>query len=233
MERESGRAADQVFRTLETRIRDGLLMDGAPLPPERDMMAEFGTSRTVVREAVRLLSSKGLVEAKPRHRPVVRKVGFEAAFDAAETVVSHLLTQTGGVKNLFDTRTLIESMLAREAALNATKDDLLDLKAALAANAEAVDDNESFYRTDIAFHGVLFGISRNPVLPAVHRAYTGWLAPQWSQMPRQPERNRKNLASHMAIFEAIMMRDPDAAEAALRSHLADAWAQVKQTFVEL
>ncbi|MEM9318004.1 MAG: FadR/GntR family transcriptional regulator [Pseudomonadota bacterium] len=228
-----GRAADHVVKTLEERIRRGAFADRDALPPERDLMEEFGTSRTVVREAVRVLSSHGLIDAKPRHRPVVRQVGFEAAIDAAGAVVTHLLHKPRDVKNLFDTRILVEAMLARQAALSADREDIFDLKAALAANAAAVHDSEMFYKTDIQFHSVLYRVSGNEALPAIHRAYTTWLAPQWSKMPRLPERNAQNLAAHTAILDAILLRDPDAAEVALRTHLEDAWAQVRQTFGDL
>lgn len=228
-----GRAADTVVQALARRIRSGGLADGDPLPPERDLMEEFGTSRTVVREAVRQLSTQGIVEAKPRHRPVVRRAGFEAALDAASAVVSHLLDQPGGVKNLFDTRIMVEAALVRQAATDALKEDIAALRTALEANAAVVGDSELFYQTDMRFHGVLYQIPKNPVLPAIHRAYTSWLAPQWSQMPRLPARNEQNLAAHRAIFDAILMRDADAAEATLRAHLNDAWDQVRQTFTDL
>lgn len=228
-----GRAADHVVQILEQRILSGALVDGQAMPSERDVMQEFGISRTVVREAIRLLSSRGLVDAKPRFRPVVRKAGFEAAFEAAGSVVANLLQQPSGVKNLFDTRILIEVGLVREAAKSANAADILALKTALAANAAAVDDSDLFYQTDKQFHEALYHIPRNPILPAIHHAYVAWLAPQWSRMPRLPERNRANLLAHTAIFEAILMRNPDAAEAALRAHLASAWEQVRLTFGDI
>ncbi|KUF09856.1 FadR/GntR family transcriptional regulator [Pseudoponticoccus marisrubri] len=227
---ETGRAADRVVRSLADQIRSGALADGQPLPPERDLMEAFGISRTVVREAVRTLSSRGLIEARPRHRPVVRKPGYDAAFDAVGSIVTHLLGEPGGVKNLFDTRIMVEAALVRQAAQEAGRGDIAALKDALAANGAAIADSDAFYRTDNAFHGVLYDIPRNPVLPAIHRAYTTWLAPQWSRMPRLPDRNRANYEAHAAIFEAILMRDPDAAETCLRDHLDRAWAQVRETF---
>lgn len=227
---ETGRAADNVVRTIAAQIRSGTLTDGTPLPPERDLMSTFGVSRTVVREAVRTLSAQGLVEALPRHRPVVRKPGYDAAIDAVGSIVTHLLGEPGGVKALFDTRIMVEAALVRQAAQDANREDIAALKSALDANAAAIQDSEVFYRTDNAFHGVLYDIPRNAVLPAIHRAYTTWLAPQWSQMPRLPERNRMNYEAHAAIVDAILMRDPDAAEARLRNHLTRAWAQVRETF---
>ena len=229
-ESRSRRAADSVVSRLSEKIQSGEYSDGTPLPPERLLMEEFGISRTVVREAVQSLSKQGLLEARPRHRPIVRKPGYDSAISAMESVVHHLLNNSGGVKNLFDTRILVEAALVRQAAQQARKDDIAALKTALEANEAAIDDSEQFYRTDRAFHALLYEIPRNPVLPALHRAYVTWLAPQWSQMPRLPERNRANLTAHEQIFDAILMRDPDTAEAALRAHLEQAWDQVCQTF---
>jgi DNA-binding FadR family transcriptional regulator len=229
-ESKLGRAADTVVRRLSEKIQSGEYLDGTPLPPERLLMEEYGISRTVVREAVQSLSKQGLLEARPRHRPIVRKPGYDAAISAMESVVLHLLNNSGGVKNLFDTRILMEAALVRQAAQQARKDDIAALKTALVGNQAAIDDSEEFYRTDRAFHALLYDIPRNPVLPALHKAYVTWLAPQWSRMPRLSERNRANFEAHERIFDAILMRDPDAAEAALRSHLEQAWDQVCETF---
>ena len=228
-ESKTGRAADAVVRQLSAKIQSGEYSDGAPLPPERLLMEEFGISRTVVREAVQSLSKQGLLEARPRHRPIVRKPGYDAALSAMESVVSHLLNDSGGVKNLFDTRILVEVALVRLAAQKAGREDIAALKSALDANHAAIEDSEEFYRTDRAFHALLYDIPRNPVLPALHKAYVTWLAPQWSQMPRLPARNRDNYDAHLKIFNGILMRDPDSAEEALRAHLEYAWEQVCET----
>ena len=227
------RAADDVFRHLAERITSGDLREGDTLPSEREIVEQYGVSRTVVREAVLALANKGLVDARPRFRPVVRKPSFDTAFNTVNDVVTGLLHQAGGVKNLFDTRIMIEAGLARQGAVDAKKPDIAALKEALEANEAVIENNAEFFRTDIAFHAVLYDIPKNPVLPAIHKAYTSWLAPQWTQMPRAPGRNRLNFNHHRAIFEGILMRDPDAAEAALRKHLSDAWDQICETFGEI
>lgn len=227
------RAADHLVSVFEDQIRSGDLAEGDMLPPEREIVQAYGVSRTVVREAVLALSNKGLVEARPRYRPVVVKPGADAALTVVESIVGQLLGQPGGVRNLFDLRIMMEAALVREAALQATRDHIQQLKDALAANKAAIDNSEAFFRTDTAFHGVLFQIPHNPVLPSIHRAYTTWLAPQWTQMPRMPQRNQRNYEAHKRIYEAILHRDPDLAETELRSHLAAAWEQVSMTFKDL
>lgn len=224
------RAADPIVAAIEQRIADGVLEDSAPLPSERLLMEEFSASRTVVREAITALSNRGLIECKPRFRPIVRRLGYETIIDTTGPVIRKLLTDSQGVKNLYDTRVFIERGLVREAALSAGKEDIQNLKAALQANHEAIGDSEAFYQTDTAFHRVLYSITRNPIFPAVHEGFTSWLAPQWEKMQRSPERNENNFLAHQRIYAAILERDPDAAEAELCGHLKAAWAHVSVTF---
>ena len=227
------RAADNLIAVFERQILDGTLKDGQPLPPEREIVQTHGVSRTVAREAVLALSNKGLVEARPRFRPVVRTPSYDAAIQAVGSVVNRLLNVPGGVRNLFDLRIMMEAALVREAALKADRTHIARLKEALAANGAAVEDSQAFFETDVAFHAVLYDVPDNPVLPSIHHAYVDWLSVQWTQMPRNPDRNRINHEAHRRIFEMILLRDPDAAESALRDHLAQAWQQVRETFAEL
>lgn len=228
--RAASRAADAIVAQIEARIAAGELADGAYLPVERELMVQYGASRTVVREAIARLASRGLIEARPRFRPVVRRPGYDAALAAAGGVVGHLLAESGGVKNLYDVRVFLETALVRNAALSARKDDIAALRLALEANERAVPDSALFYATDVAFHAVLYEVPRNPVFPAIHKAFTAWLAPHWEKMLRSPERNRINYLSHRGIFDAIVDRDADAAERALQSHLGAAWEYVRGTF---
>jgi len=226
----SFRAADSLVHQIEALIVAGDFADGARLPPERQLIETYGVSRTVVREAVATLASRGLVESRPRFRPVVRTPGYAAALAAANGVVGHLLMQSSGVKNLYDIRIFIEASLVRQAARQARKEDIEALKRALDANEAAIHDSAAFYGTDVAFHAVLYDIPKNPVFPALHKAFTAWLAPHWVKMPRSPERNRVNFLRHSDIYNAIRDRDADAAEAALNAHLNAAWEYVRSTF---
>lgn len=225
---QSYRAADELFLEFERMIISGELVNGETLPPEREIVEAFGVSRTVVREAILALSNKGLVEAKPRFRPVVRKPDFDTAIDTVGNVVSRLLEQGDGVKNLFDTRVMVEVYLARQAAVDGKRDDMQYLKDALEENEAAINNMDVFFQTDVKFHRVLYEMSGNPLLPSIHRAYITWLKPNWLKMPTLPERNQFNFESHAAIYNAILMRDPDKAEIATRKHLSDAWDQINK-----
>ena len=145
-------------------------------------------------------------------------------------LVKHLIGRPGGVKQIFDVRIFAEAALVRLAANEATKSDIQHLREALDRNEACIANSDDFYDTDMAFHSVLYTIPRNPVFPAIHRAFCNWLDWHWRQMPRLPERNRRNFHAHRVILDRIMERDADGAELALRTHLNDAWTQVEKTF---
>ena len=224
------RAADVIARDLERRIHSGELPDNTPLPAEKDLGSEYGASRTVVREAITTLTNRGMLENRPRFRPIVKKPGFDAAFSNMGSIVQHLTNAQQGVETLYKSRIFLERALVREAAVRAQSSDIRDLRTALAANKAAIHSPEDFYATDTDFHRVFYRIPRNPIFPAVHDAYTQWLSVHWNKMERSPERNAINYESHKAIYEAILERDADSAESQLEKHLENAWDQVKTTF---
>lgn len=223
------RASDDLVAEIEDRIASGQFEHNKPLPAERELMDTFGASRTVVREAISTLANRGLLESKPRFRPVVKKPDYGTVLTATGNIIEHLLGEPGGVSDLYKSREFIERSLARHAALHADKDDIADLKAALAANYEALDDTPRFFQTDMQFHGVLYQIVRNPIFPAIHEGYLSWLSPSWGKMNRSEDHNLINYHAHKKIYDAILERDPTQAEDALSEHLAVAWEVVKDT----
>ncbi|KAB7886849.1 FCD domain-containing protein [Poseidonibacter ostreae] len=227
---QKGRISDYLVTQLEAKILSNNIKDGEKLPSERELMNQYDVSRTVVREAIATLSSKGLIITKPRFRPIARKPNIDSALDSINGIVTHLLSQSDGVKNLFDTRLMIEAMLVREAAINANKDDIKALREALKANYLAINDSDEFYTTDVLFHSILYSIPNNPIFPSVQKAFVNWLSNHWKKMGRLSKRNELNYYAHKKIFEAILNRDPDEAEKALREHLNTGWKDIEKTF---
>ena len=226
----ANRAADKIMQHICAQIHSGELVDGAVLPSERHLMAQFNASRTVVREAITMLSSQGLVENKPRFRPTVRKPGFDSAMDAINGIAHQMLQHHEHVRHLYQTRIFLERALARDAALTARKKDIELLTQALEKNSQAVNNSSLFYETDMAFHQVLYQINGNPAFIALHSSYKRWLSPRWIKMAQSSDRNYVNFCSHAEICKAIVDRDADAAEAATISHLNAAWEYLKVTF---
>lgn len=227
---KNGRISDYLVDQIEARILSNNIQDGEKLPSERELMNQYDVSRTVVREAIVTLSSRGLVNTKPRFRPIARKPNVDSALSSINGMVSHLLNNTDGVKNLFDIRLMIEVILVREAALNATKDDITNLREALKANYLAINNSDDFFATDVLFHSILYAIPNNPILPAIQKAFVNWLSNHWNKMDGLIQKNESNYLAHKEMFEAILNRDPDEAEKVLRSHLNTGWKDIELTF---
>jgi DNA-binding FadR family transcriptional regulator len=229
-QRPIGRAADALADRVGSLIAAGDLATGDRLPPERDLMRRYQVSRTVVREAIATLAARGLIAIRPGFRPIVRKPDYAAAMTSLGHLMGHLARDPDGISDLFDSRIFIEAALARHAAKGARREDIEDLRVALDRNRQAIGDRDAFYATDVAFHAVLYRVPRNRLYPGIHSAYVDWLMGHWAAMERSPEVDRLNYAGHVAIFEAIHDRDPDAAETAVRRHLDVAWEWVRSTF---
>lgn len=226
------KASDRVLAGIMDAIGDGTLKAGERLPPERELMALFGVGRSAVREAIASLASRGTLLVRHGFRPVIQDRGYETALSTFGSLVLGMMNERSGIENLFGMRVFMEAALVRHAARHATPRDISELGEALEVNRAAIDDPEAFYLTDVAFHRVLYKIPGNPILPTIHKLYVEWLYKHWIRMPRSPEINRMNHAAHAGIFNAIVKRDPDAAEALLQSHLTAAWQFVRVTFEE-
>lgn len=224
-------AAQRVRTRLGAMIRSGELEAGAWLPTERQLMLDFRVGRSVIREAITELASQGLLKIRPRCRPVVSRPDVVSALGALGQSVNHLtLGNETAVKTLFETRVFMEVGLARWAARHARREDIAELRAALKANQDAIGLPGDFERSDADFHHLLYRIPRNEIYPAVHRAYVEWLFDHWRAIEATPELDALYHAGHAAILTAIVERDPDAAEAAVRQHLKLAWEKVRITF---
>jgi GntR family transcriptional repressor for pyruvate dehydrogenase complex len=134
-----------------------------------------------------------------------------------------------GVHHFQEARTFFEVGLARHAAQHATKAELDQLRAALAANEAAIDNIAAFERTDVAFHYVLAVIPRNPIYTAIHEAIAEWLTEQRHVTLQREGQNQIAYEAHRAVFDAIAARDADRAEKVMRGHME----QVTKTYWEI
>ncbi|MBV8377010.1 MAG: FCD domain-containing protein [Verrucomicrobia bacterium] len=225
-----GRRASALHDHLASVILRGDLAAGNPLPSERELMRQFGVSRSVVRETIIALANQGLLKTRSGYRPVVSRPDYDSVLGSMDQLMAHLITQEEGVKNLFDSRIFFEAALARWAALNARKEHIQDLEQKLLRNRKSIGVRTAFEATDIAFHDVLYAIPHNPLYPAIHRAYVEWLRKPWSCIESTEEIDFMMYGGHEAISKAIIARDPDLAEEALRRHLNTAWEFVRSNF---
>jgi GntR family transcriptional repressor for pyruvate dehydrogenase complex len=214
---------EQVAAHLEREILEGKLKPGDRLPPERDLQSRFGVGRPAIREALITLQRAGLVEIGNGMPARVSMPTMKGVMAGLVPAVQQMLTNAQGQRQLQGVRLFMEVGLVRHAAENATPDDLKRLETALEANRKTLGDREGFIRTDVAFHFVFAEIMRNPAFVALHDAMSTWLLQQRQIALLEPGEDAKGFEAHTRIFEAVAARDPDAAEAAMRTHLEWGW----------
>jgi GntR family transcriptional repressor for pyruvate dehydrogenase complex len=214
---------EQVAAHLEREILEGKLKPGDRLPPERDLQLRFGVGRPAIREALITLQRAGLIEIGNGLPARVSMPTVHDVMAGLVPTVQHMLQSAEGQRQLQGVRLFMEVGLVRHAAQNATADDLERLGQALEANRRTLGDREGFIRTDVAFHYVFAEIIRNPAFVALHNAMSTWLLQQRQIALLEPGEDRKGFDAHSRIYQAVVSRDPDAAEAAMRNHLEWGW----------
>lgn len=212
-------AVQHALAALERRVLDDL-QPGDELPGEATLAAELSCSRLTVREAVRTLAARGLVDVRMGRRTVVRRpdglaVGhfFRDALRRDETVLLQLL----------EVRQALETDAAALAARRARGADLAALDEAIAAMEGSADAPEAFHAADVRFHEALAAAAANPLLAELVRHLADPLLESrrlsWAGRERDGRPVAAVLDAHRAIAECVRLRDPDGAAAAMRVHL--------------
>lgn len=214
---------EQVAAHLEREILMGKLKPGERLPPERDLQAMFGVGRPAIREALITLQKAGLIEIGNGAPARVATPTVGGVMAGLMPAVHQIIAGPEGQRQLQGVRLFMEVGLVRHAAQNATDADLVRLKEALESNRLAIGDIEAFTRTDIEFHYVFAQIIGNSAFLALHDAMSQWLREQRRIALTEPGEDKTGYAAHKRIFKAVVARDPDAAEAAMRKHLEWGW----------
>jgi GntR family transcriptional repressor for pyruvate dehydrogenase complex len=222
------RRSEAAHLALAERIRSGVLPPGARLPTEKDLGAEFGISRPLVREAVARLKADGLVISRQGAGVFVAATPSRLAFDVPPDPDRARARKS--LAHIFELRTLVEIGVAELAARRRRPKDLKTMGAALARMAAAVDAKGDGGRDDDAFHGAVAAATGNPMM----RDLVGFLSKQFSESRRlswtseQHDGGRTRLLQHehQALFDAIAAGDPAAARAASYQHLAASAARL-------
>lgn len=160
------RYSEQVIQTVVAEIMSDNLALGDKLPGEKELTEEFNVSRTVVREALRVLEESGLVEIRkgPKGGAFVTRSFHKPVSSSLKNLIAHGQIT---IDHLFDVRALIEPHIAVQAALNAKPADLEPLRALIEESSANPDDVSLLKANNIRFHLLLSRAAGNPVLSIV------------------------------------------------------------------
>ncbi len=212
-----------LVQALGDRIRDGRLAAGAKLPREADLMAEFGVSRTVVREAMSRLQAAGMVETRHGIGTFVVGLGDGSSFRIPPDQVGTL----HDVIAVLELRIAVESESAGLAAQRRTEAHLAAMRSALDAFALAVEEGRDAVGPDFQFHLEIARATGNRHFAELMATLGGTMIPRARLEAEQPltadrrDYLRRVNGEHESLFDAIARQDADAARAAMRTHLTN------------
>lgn len=190
-------------------------------PTEADLAKQHGVSRSVTREAVKMLTAKGLVSARPRQGTIVQPTSSWNLFDT--DVLRWLLERQFSVdllKHFNQLRVAIEPEAAALAARFGADGELASITAGLARMEAAERGEEDPLDADIAFHVAILRASKNPFY-AQFRDVVATALRTSIRFTNRIKGRTASIADHAAVRDAIVARDPDGARAAMRHLIGD------------
>jgi DNA-binding FadR family transcriptional regulator len=210
-----------VVQVLGQRIVSGGIKQGEVLPPEATMAEEMDVSRTSLREAMKVLSAKGLVEARPKVGTRVRDARFWNQLDADVLAWRCASMPTADfVQKLSEMREIIEPAAAASAANHRNTTQLKRMQVAFDA-MEAAHDPEAWTTADIDFHEAILAATGNELLVSLFSVVETALSSYFTMSAHSAANFKYSLPQHRAVLLAIRDKDAEAARKAMLKVIFD------------
>ena len=217
----------QIVRELALRILSGEAKPGEMLSTEDIASSEMDVSRTAYREAIKVLTAKGLLESRPKVGTRVRERASWNILDP-DIVAWRSETETAPqfVEELFEFRQIIEPEAARLAAQNARQDELTLIREAVQRMGETDASTNENYEADLAFHTGVLDASGNELLASLGHVVEALLLKSFELSSHQAGAREGSVPLHMEVVKQIENRDAALAKEAMTTLLKSARADL-------
>jgi len=214
------RLVDRVVDEIQYQIMDGKFTPGMMVPPERELCEQLGVSRTVLREAVRMLVSRGLLETRPGVGTLVKEI----TSDQVKQPLAMILTQSGSINldHLNQVRQILEIAIIQLAAKEATHGEISRLKSLYQKMEENSEIPLEYSILDGDYHRALAEITHNPFLVILLDTIRDSMESVRIMVLKHPGLIATVNKDHLKMIELIEAHDPAAAGLAMRTHLEHA-----------
>jgi len=212
------RPYEQIVTQIQAAIRDGQFARGARLPTERELSESFGVSRSVVREAVKVLGAMGLVESRQGSGLYVR---HDTIPTVSRAFILSVSPDAESVDRLFEFRQGLETEAARRAAERRTEGHLAVLREAVDFGDSAVASTDwgIFGEADGRFHEAIAAASGNPYLRVAIATARDMQSDVVSLFAAKAGSMREAVLHHRSILEAIAAADAPLAAERMSHHI--------------
>lgn len=208
----------QVTCQLESLILDNQLQPGDRLPAERELAVQFDVSRTVVREAVRALVARNLVEVLPGSGTLVRRPGMDSV-SRSMALLLRVGQEQVDYEKLHEVRRTLEVEIVGLAAERRTEEDLVLIERLLAEAPATWQNQEDFARHDLEFHNSLVRATHNEIFLFVLNSLADVMLEVRRMAFLVPDLPQHAQQLHKNIVQAIRAGDSQAAQQAMHEDL--------------
>ena len=199
--------SNEIVNQIKNQISEGMLKPGDRLPPERDLVKEFGVSRPSLREALNSLVAMGFLEVKGK-RTYIKSVASESMLDPLSLLIK---TDTQKIFDLIEVRKAIEAWGAFLAAQRATEEDIKRLENVIEDMRKAFEEGRSWEKQDADFHLGIAQATHNTIQIHMMSTIYDLLRESVARVFKDREKVKKLLDHHYRIFSAIKNHSPDKA----------------------
>lgn len=206
---------EKIVKQIRAQIERGKWKPGDKIPSERELILRFSVSRITVREAIKQLEAKGLLEVRVGEGTYVKKVDAEELVDPLIT----LLLTDNALKEVLEVRRIMEVQLAGLAAARATEKELRIMADSLKKMKQSITNDVSHLEADYEFHHAIAHASGNTLLVKMMNAIKDMLREAIKKTIQVPGSNIRAYEGHKFIFNKIKERDVDGAKLAMYNHL--------------
>jgi GntR family transcriptional repressor for pyruvate dehydrogenase complex len=220
------RLYQQVADRIQHLIAEDALRPGDKLPGERELAERMGVSRTVVREAIRALSVRGLVRVKSGCGTYVQELSPRDVAAHIELFLK-LRQTTEPYRDIYEIRRMIEVEAAGLAATRAAESDCEAMEAAIEGMAASVEDRERYIEHDLAFHAALAAATHNELFNVLLSPISDLLQEFILVSVYAPGAFEDGLNHHRKILTQVRRGHPADAQTAMRDHLDHAQKMVE------
>jgi DNA-binding FadR family transcriptional regulator len=215
-----------VIRELGRRIVVGDLRPGDILPREEILAESMDVSRTALREALKVLSAKGLIESRPRVGTRVRQTHFWNQLDADVLSWRCASMPTDDfIEKLAEMREIIEPAAAATAARRRTTAQLANVDLAY-RKMEAAADLDEWAAADLSFHDAVLQATGNELMISLFSVVESALGMFFVLSAQTAANFKYSLPHHLKVLEAIRRKQPEVARKAMQSMIADSLANI-------
>lgn len=211
------RLYERIVGQIEGRIVAGELKIGDQLPSENELAKQFGVSRTAVREAIKALREKRLVEVRPGKGTFITNGMPDAVRHSLGMLMRSGPPNSPG--NLVEVREILEPEIAALAATRITDEYIATMREAVVTMDTALEDVDRFVEADLDFHLALAEATLNPVIPLLMDSIIDILREQRKRTALADGGLQRGQYHHKKILAAVIRRDPKAARKCMQDHL--------------